>query len=105
MSKADEKKDKIEQDMRTDDEKEKEENEKEMINIVSQVDGVDQSDKQRLYNLLTENKDVFIKRAGSFVGVKCHLVTYEHVPFRERERPVPYKLRDAVKRNIQKLLE
>lgn len=36
--------------------------------------------------------------------MECHLRTYPHEPFREKERSIPYKMRKAVQENIRKLI-
>lgn len=53
-------------------------------------------------DMLFENADVFSKSPGQFV--ECKLDIYDHVPFREKERQVPYKLREAVQENLRKLI-
>lgn len=58
----------------------------------------------KLYNLLRQNSDVFSKHPGRFVGLEYHLETYDHKPFREKERMIPYRWKSAVEENIKKLL-
>lgn len=73
--------------------------------MVNEVQGITEEEGYKLYQLLVENVDVFSERSGSFAGIECYLDTYEHQPFRERERPIPYNLRAAVRENIRKLLK
>lgn len=80
-------------------------NEEKIKRIVTQMEGVSTEEREEMYKLLQDNVDVFSTKPGRFQGIECHLDTYEHEPFREKERPIPYRVREAVQNNIKKLLD
>lgn len=77
------------------DEKENKDKEEKIKEMVSHIEGVSDEDRHRLYELLKENMDVFSTKPGRFEGVECHLDTYEHEPFREKERPIPISIEEC----------
>lgn len=91
---------------------EREEMEKERLRMrgvmkkaVEENEGLSNLQKAELTELLLRYEDVFSSKPGEFKGVECCLETYPHMPFRDKERIIPFNLRDAVKDNIKKLLK
>lgn len=68
--------------------------------LINQLHELSEEDRNKLVDLLNKYQDIFSKDPGIFRGVEVRLQTYAHEPFKETERPIPFKLRSAVQESV-----
>ena len=58
----------------------------------------------QLMKIYSKHYKVFSNKPGKIIGVQCKLPIRENVTFNKRSYPIPYKLREQVQEEIDKML-
>lgn len=77
----------------------------EIIVIVDKAEILDEEDKEKLYNLLVEYKDVFSDQPGLIKDYEHKIIMKDETPFYLRSYPIPHIYKEEVGKQIQEMLD